>query len=107
MSFRALMIRKMRPADAGAVAAAFADHDRTDMPVRLGLSGRTLFHYHGLYAHLVEAGHDVMGELAALRDDPAFVTVDRRVARYLEAYDPARPSMAEARARAFYDWERR
>ncbi|MDA2812983.1 TcmI family type II polyketide cyclase [Nocardiopsis sp. RSe5-2] len=105
MAFRALMVRNMRTADADQVAAAFAEHDRSGFPERLGLRARTLFHYHGLYAHLLEADSDILPAVHGLREDPAFTEVDRRVAEYLTPYDPERPSMLEARAEPFYVWE--
>lgn len=107
MVYRALMIRTMRTADAPAVSAAFREHDRTPFPRRLGILRRTLFHYHGLYTHLIEAERDFMPDLTALHRDPQFTTVDRQVAPYLRPYDPERPSMRQARADVFYSWEAR
>ncbi|GAA3932719.1 hypothetical protein GCM10023085_12610 [Actinomadura viridis] len=101
---RALMIRRIDPADRAAVAQAFREHDRTELPARIGVTRRTLLHYHGLYMHLVEGGRDLTDNLYASREDPRFREVDQKLAELLTPYDPRRPSMREAQAEEFYHW---
>ena len=101
---RLLMVRRVDPANLDAVAAAFRDHDRTDLPSRIGVRARALFHYHGLYFHLVEGDRPFEDALYASRDDPLFREIDQRLAALLTPYDPAHPSMREAQATEFYRW---
>ncbi|MFC5752267.1 TcmI family type II polyketide cyclase [Actinomadura rugatobispora] len=101
---RALMIRRVDPANLDAVAAAFGDHDRTDLPARIGVRARTLLHYHGLYLHLIEGDRNLQDNMFASRDDPLFREIDQRMAELLTPYDPAIPSMREAQATEFYHW---
>lgn len=52
---RVVFIDRMRPEDAGQIAEIWAEHDRTELPARLGVTARTLFRFRGLYVHLVES----------------------------------------------------
>ncbi|TDD89855.1 TcmI family type II polyketide cyclase [Actinomadura rubrisoli] len=101
---RALMIRRIEPADLTAVARVFQEHDRTPLPSRIGVRRRTLLHYHGLYMHLVEGGRGFEDNLYSAGDDPLFREVDHKLAGLLAPYDRGRPSMREARAEEFYRW---
>jgi quinol monooxygenase YgiN len=101
---RAVMIRKMAPADRDAVAAAFREHDRTALPRRIGVARRTLLTYHDLYIHLVEGDASFQDNMYALRGDPAFREIDDRLAKLLVPYDSERPSMRQAQAEEFYHW---
>ncbi|GAA2425841.1 hypothetical protein GCM10010191_42790 [Actinomadura vinacea] len=101
---RALMVRLVEPDDLDAVAAAFHEHDRTDLPARIGVARRTLLHYHGLYMHLVEGDRHFQDNMFAAREDPLFREIDRKLATLLTPFDPDRPSMAEAQAQEFYHW---
>ena len=56
---RTLIVARMNLADAEGVAKVFADSDSTDLPHMVGVSRRTLFAFHDLYFHLVEADHDI------------------------------------------------
>jgi cyclase len=102
--YQALMIRRIDPRHVDAVAEIFAEHDRTDLPGRIGVRQRTLFHLRGLYAHLVQSDEDFLSRLYAARDDPLLRDIDERLRRYLTPYEPSLPSMADSQATAFYDW---
>jgi hypothetical protein len=52
---RTLIVARMEPEEADAVAQIFSDSDATELPGMIGLSRRTLFRFHDLYFHLVEA----------------------------------------------------
>ena len=84
---RVLFIDRMRPEDAPAVARIWTEHDGTGLPERIGVVNRTLYRFHGLYVHMVEARDDLPGDLTerifAARTDPAFVDTRDRLA-YLE-----------------------
>src|ERR1043166_5420978 len=55
MENRILIVARMAEADRDAVAQVFAESDATALPMMMGARRRTLFSYHGLYLHLVEA----------------------------------------------------
>ncbi|WP_433337555.1 TcmI family type II polyketide cyclase [Spirillospora sp. CA-294931] len=108
MMQRALLVMRMEPADAGHVARAFAEHDKGPQPGEVGVVARTLFHYNGLYFHLVEAPDDLEGDLATRiqekHKDPAFTIVDE-VNRYVSPYVEGRRGVHNARAQEFYHWK--
>lgn len=104
MTYRALMIRKMLPENAPEVAQHFADHDETDLPRELGATRRTLFRYHDLYLHLIEATDGFPDRLFAAHQRAEFQTVDKPLSRLLVPYVADEPSMRQAQAEPFYEW---
>lgn len=104
--YRALMVRRWNPDDAERIAAIFAEHDRTELPAQIGATRRTLFGFHDLYFHLIEAEDDFRERLFAAVADDRFRTVDTALAGLLTPYDTGTPSMAQAQATPFYDWRR-
>lgn len=106
MRYQALMIRRIDPRHLDAVAEIFTEHDRTDLPARIGVRQRTLFHLRGLYAHLVQSDEDFLSRLYAARNDPLMHTIDERLRQYLTPYEPGLPGMADSQATAFYEWHR-
>jgi len=103
---RTLMVRRWDPTDAARIAEIFAEHDRTDFPASIGVTRRTLFGFHDLYFHLIEADDGFRDRLFAAAGDGHFRTVDSQLGRLLTPYDAASPSMAQAEAAPFYDWRR-
>lgn len=101
---RAVMIRKIEPGDRDAVAAVFREHDRTDLPRRIGVTRRTLLTFHDLYIHLVEGDASFEEALYAAGDDPGFREINARLATLLDPYDRDRPAMRQAQAEEFYHW---
>lgn len=106
MTYRALMVRRWDPADRDRIASIFDEHDRTELPALIGATRRTLFGFHDLYFHLIEAEDDFRERLFAAVSDQRFRTVDDQLATLLTPYDPSAPSMAQAQAQPFYDWRR-
>jgi|HubBroStandDraft_3_1064219.scaffolds.fasta_scaffold357032_2 cyclase len=104
MRYQALMIRRIAPQYIDSVADVFAEHDKTDLPRRIGVQQRTLFEFRGLYAHLVQADEDFVGRLYEARTDPLLQGVDARLREYLTPYEPGHPTMADSQARIFYNW---
>ncbi|RPF24890.1 TcmI family type II polyketide cyclase [Streptomyces sp. TLI_185] len=105
MAYRALMVLRMDPADAERVAAAFADHDTTGLPEEIGLTRRTLFRFHDLYMHLIEADADVLSDLLQARDDPRFQAVNAEVGKYLTPYSSEWSQLTDSKAEVIYTWE--
>jgi hypothetical protein len=106
VTYRALMVRRWNPADRDAIAEIFRQHDRTELPAQIGATRRTLFGFHDLYFHLIEAEDDFRARLFAAVKDDRFRVVDDQLATLLTPYDPDAPTMAQAQAQPFYDWRR-
>lgn len=104
-----LIVARMDPGDADAVAARFAEFDAGPMPGRMGTRRRELFRYRGLYFHLQDFD-DAPGEdaIEAVKDEPEFVRISTDLKAYIQAYDPATwRSPKDAMADRFYHWSDR
>jgi cyclase len=101
---RTLIVARMNPQDTEAVAKIFAESDATDLPTMVGVSGRTLFRYHDLYFHLVEADHDIGPALSRVRSHPLYQDIHVKLAEYMRPYDPSWSSPKDAMAVPFYSW---
>ncbi|MEU6770060.1 TcmI family type II polyketide cyclase [Streptomyces sp. NPDC046759] len=104
MAYRALMVLRMDPADADHVAAAFAEHDKTELPVEIGVRRRVLFRFHDLYMHLIEADDDIMDRLYEARSNPLFQQVNERVGQFLTPYAQDWREIRDSKAEVFYTW---
>ena len=105
MTYRALMVLRMKPENAHVVAETFAEHDQGELPGIIGISRRTLFRFHGLYMHLIEADTDVLPNLLAARSHPEFRDINSKLDNYLERYDPQSwRSLSDSMATPFYTW---
>jgi cyclase len=95
----------MSPDDAAAVAEIFGESDAGDLPHLVGVSRRDLFHFHGLYFHLIESDCDVDAALPAVRANPLFADVNARLGRYISPFEPETwREPRDAMARQFYSW---
>ncbi|MFI6577777.1 TcmI family type II polyketide cyclase [Nocardiopsis sp. NPDC050513] len=101
---RTLIVARMNPGDAADVAQVFADSDATDLPHLIGVDRRTLFRFHDLYFHLVEADKDITGNLYRARSHPLYEEIHHRLAHFISPYDPAWAEPKDAMAEAFYSW---
>ncbi|SNQ45980.1 conserved hypothetical protein [Frankia canadensis] len=102
---RTLIVARMDPADADAVAETFAESDAGELPGIVGVTRRELFAFHGLYFHLVDAPADIAPAVANVREHPLFVDVNRKLEKFIGAYDPATwRGPRDAMARSFYRW---
>lgn len=104
MADRTLIVARMAPTDAEAVAAAFAESDATELPHRIGVRRRTLFRFHDLYFHLIESDGDIGARLREHRNHPLFTQVDSALARHIRPYDPNWRQPSDAMAAPFYRW---
>ena len=100
-----LIVARMNPADAPAVAEIFAESDATDLPGLVGVSRRTLFRFHDLYFHLVDADRNVADGVEAVRTHPLFRDVNVKLARYMRPYDPSWREPRDSMAVPFYTWQ--
>lgn len=104
MAIRTLIVARMNPDDAPAVAKIFTESDATELPQLIGVSRRTLFSFHDLYFHLVESANPIDQPLAAARDHQLFTDVNRKLAAYMRPYDPGWREPKDSMARPFYQW---
>lgn len=106
MSHRTMIVARMAASDAEAVARIFAESDAGTLPHLIGVTGRSLFSFHGLYFHLIESGQPIGPALRQVRDDPEFARINARLAAHVKPFDPETwRSPADAMARLFYRWQ--
>ena len=101
-----LIVARMKPAEADAVAEIFARSDASDLPQMIGVSRRTLFRFHDLYFHLVQADDDITPNLYRARSHPLYKEINTKLAGHISPYDPDWSEPKDAMATAFYNWER-
>ena len=101
---RSLIVARMAPSEAEAVAGIFAESDRTDLPHMIGVSRRTLFRFHELYFHLVEADADITPNLYKARSHPLYDWINTSLAKHIRPYDPNWKEPKDAMAEPFYVW---
>ncbi|MEU7024546.1 TcmI family type II polyketide cyclase [Streptomyces sp. NPDC046203] len=101
---RTLIVARMNLADAEGVASVFADSDSTELPHLVGVSRRTLFAFHDLYFHLVEADQDIAPDLYKARSHPLYEEINTRLGRFISPYDPGWQEPKDAMAVPFYTW---
>jgi cyclase len=103
---RTLIVARMRPGSERDIAGVFADSDATDLPRRIGVHSRTLFRFHDLYMHLIEAEQPLNGRVDETREDPLFREVSKNLSPFVSAYDPDTWRVpSDAMATAFYHWQ--
>ncbi|MCP2341087.1 TcmI family type II polyketide cyclase [Actinomadura rupiterrae] len=105
MAHRTLIVARMEPSHADAVAQIFGESDSTDLPHMIGVSRRTLFRFHDLYFHLVEADDDITPNLYKARSHPLYDDINKRLAEQVSPYDPNWKEPKDAMALPFYSWE--
>jgi cyclase len=101
---RTLIVARMDPAAAPAVADAFGKSDATELPHLVGVVRRTLFSFHDLYFHLVEADEDIAERLYRVRDTDLYQGLNAELAKLISPYDPGWREPKDAMAQPFYTW---
>ena len=101
---RTLIVARMDPANAEGVAGVFAESDSTDLPTMVGVSRRTLFAFHDLYFHLVEADEDITKNLYRARSHPLYNDINTKLGQYISPFDPNWQEPKDAMAVPFYTW---
>lgn len=102
---RTLIVARMEPSEAEAVASIFKESDESELPRLVGVSRRTLFRFHDLYFHLVEADQDITPNLYRARSHPLYERINRQLAEHIRPYDPNWKEPKDAMASPFYVWE--
>ncbi len=103
---RTLIVARMTPSDADAVAGIFAESDATELPHLIGVEHRSLFRFHDLYFHLVEANEEITKPLYANRSHPLYEDINTKLAAYMRPYDPGWQEPKDSMATEFYRWNR-
>lgn len=101
---RTLIVAKLRTDDPQRIADAFAESDDTVLPHLVGVSRRTLFRFHDLYFHLVEADEDISPRLYEARSNPLYEKLNSELAELVSPYDPNWREPKDAMASPFYVW---
>lgn len=102
---RNLIVARMDPGHAQKVAETFARSDRSGLPAEMGVTGRHLFRFRGLYLHLLEAHDDFDERIRRARQNESFRQISQELDPYISAYDPATwRGPNDALAEIFYSW---
>ena len=104
---RTLIVARLDPGPAEEIAGIFAESDATELPHLIGVSRRTLFRFHDLYFHLVEADDDIQPDLYKARSHPLYQDINERLAKHVRPYDPNWKEPKDAMAEPFYVWDAR
>lgn len=99
-----MIVAKMRPEDAPDVAEIFGRSDATSMPEDIGVIGRSLYRFHGIYVHLIDFAVPAGDAMRVAQGLPAFRAVSDELRPHIEAYDPEWSSPLDAMAERFYHW---
>ena len=103
----ALIVARMAPGSAPAIADVFAASDRGELPHLIGVDRRSLFQFGDVYLHLIESEQDPAPAIAKVAGHPEFVDISRRLEAFVSPYDPETwRSPKDAMARSFDRWQR-
>ncbi len=101
---RTLIVARMKATETKGIADVFAASDATDLPHLIGVSRRTLFSFHDLYFHLVEAEQDITPNLYKARSHPLYADINTKLTEFVYPYDPNWSEPKDAMASPFYVW---
>jgi len=103
---KTLIVARMCPGSEQDIARVFAASDATELPRRIGVQSRTLFRFHDLYMHLIEAEQPLSAAVDSRREDPLFRQVSENLSPFVSAYDPDTwRAPSDSMAQAFYRWQ--
>lgn len=103
---KTLIVARMQPGAEQDIAEIFAASDSTELPERIGVGSRTLFRFHDLYMHLIEAEKPIQPAVEDARQDRLFRDISDRLSPFIAPYDPHKwRSPSDAMATAFYSWQ--
>ena len=105
MERRTLIVARLDPDDREAVAEIFRESDATELPHLIGVKRRSLFSFHGLYFHLVEAAQEITPSLYQARSHPLYEDINTKLAKYMTPYHPSWREPKDSMAEQFYRWE--
>ncbi|MFG3255668.1 TcmI family type II polyketide cyclase [Streptomyces sp. NPDC048172] len=106
MAYRTLIVARMEPGKADAIARIFEESDAGELPLMAGVSHRTLYSFHDLYFHLAETEGELTPELYHARSHPLVDDLNTRLNQCLSPYDPHWKEPKDALAEPFYVWSK-
>jgi cyclase len=101
---RTLIVAKLKPQAMSGIAETFEASDSSELPHLVGVSRRTLFSFHDLYFHLVEADADITPTLYKARSHPLYADINTKLQEFVSPYDPNWREPKDAMAKPFYIW---
>jgi cyclase len=104
MTHRSLIVARLEPQHRERVAELFAESDAGDLPHLVGVTRRTLYGFHDLYFHLIEADNDVAAKVDQVRRTELFGQIDSGLADFVKPYHPSWREPRDAMAAPFYEW---
>ncbi|HEV8556603.1 MAG TPA: TcmI family type II polyketide cyclase [Actinophytocola sp.] len=104
MPHRTLIVAHLKEGHEDAIAQIFAESDATELPHMIGVKRRTLFKFHDLYFHLVEADEEINENLYKARSHPLYDWINKSLAEHVWPYDPNWKEPKDAMAQPFYVW---
>lgn len=104
MTEHTLIVARLDPRHTGEVARLFGESDAGELPHLVGVTRRTLYSFHGLYFHHIEAERPVGPKLRELRDEPIFSGLNEALSHYVRPYSPDWQDPRDAMANPFYHW---
>lgn len=103
---RTLIVARLKKDEPNGIADLFAASDATDLPHMVGVSRRTLFTFHDLYFHLVEADQNINPNLNRARTTSSYNELSEALTEFVWPYDPNWKEPKDAMAKPFYVWTR-
>ena len=104
---RGVIVAKIKPGSEDAVAAIFAESDKTDLPELAGVKHRSLFVLEDVYIHYVEMDEDFEQSVDQVRDHPLFKEISRQLDDYITPHNPETwRSPKDAQAQRFYNYDK-
>jgi len=104
MAHRSLIVARLDPGNRERVAELFAESDAGDLPHMVGVTRRTLYGFHDLYFHFIEADNDVPAKVDEVRRHDLFRRIDSDLAEFITPYHPSWRGPRDAMATSFYQW---
>ena len=104
MTHRSLIVARLESQHRDRVAELFAESDAGDLPHLVGVTRRTLYSFHDLYFHLVEADNDVASKVDEVRRTELFDQINSGLADFVKPYHPSWRGPRDAMAAPFYEW---
>ena len=100
-----LIVARADRSSLGQIGAIFAESDKTGLPSLIGVTERSLFHFHDLYFHLVTSESPLQAAIGNAKTHPSWIDINQRLSRLVTPYSPDWQSPRDAMAQRFYHWK--
>ncbi|GGM39528.1 hypothetical protein GCM10011608_25310 [Micromonospora sonchi] len=102
---RLVIVSRITPGAEDRVGQIFSESDSTELPGLTGVRHRSLYCLHDLFVHLMETDEVGPDALAAARNHPLYLQVNKRLSTHTSPYLPTWRSPRDAIANCFYRWD--